>query len=296
MDSTKVGCIVMLVVGLLFLGGGTWAALDAWLDARKLLAEGIKVQGQVTRIVRRECSETYTDRRGRTQTGKGVCIHPLVSFPLQDGSTHSFELNTGSSETYSVGQQVPVIYLLSDPAPVDARIERPVDNDEWWQSGLVFWMFGAVFTLLPAGVLVQLFRLDARAAHNARVRAEQAEKLAASPPPARSPRRKESIEVQVIEISELRRDVATGKYTLKAMGEWRAPGNGKVHRFESAAMEFDPAVFASVRKLPGWTAPTETMVREALLGARLHVRVRPDDPANYHPELIRIPGIGPVQG
>ncbi len=100
----------------------------------------------------------------------------------------------------------------------------------------------------------------------------------------------------MIEISQLRCDVATGKYTLKAVGEWCDPASGKMHRFESAAMEFDPAVFASVRKLPGWAAPTEAMVREALLGARLHVRVRPDDPANYHPELIRIPGIGPIEG
>jgi hypothetical protein len=61
-------------------------------------------------------------------------------------------------------------------------------------------------------------------------------------------------------------------------------------------MAFDPAVYAEIRKLPDWAAPTDDMVRQALSSARLMVRVHPDDPSHYDTELLRIPGIAPVDG
>jgi hypothetical protein len=112
---------------------------------------------------------------------------------------------------------------------------------------------------------------------------------------ARSPLRKRRIEADVIEVRRLKRGAA-GKYSFDVVAQWRDPASGKLHRFESGKMAFDPAVYAEIRKRPDWAAPTDDMVRQALAGARLMVRVHPDDPSHYDTELLRIPGIAPVGG
>lgn len=201
---------------------------------------------------------------------------PVIRFQTVEGQTIEFVALSGSyREDLVKGDSIEIVYLPSNPYSAEIK-----GSGRLFTGGVVCSILGAT-SLVPGLVLVVIPALKRR---------RRAAQL------ARSPLRKRRIEAEVIEISRLRRDSATGKYTFKAVAQWRDPARGKMHRFESGTMEFDPAVYASVRKLSAWAAPADALVRDALLGARLHVRVHPDDPAHYDPELIRIPGIGPVEG
>jgi hypothetical protein len=64
----------------------------------------------------------------------------------------------------------------------------------------------------------------------------------------RSPLRKQRIEADVVDVRRLERGAA-GRHTFEVSAQWRNQATGKLHRFDSGRMAFDPAVYAEVKKL-----------------------------------------------
>jgi len=73
-------------------------------------------------------------------------------------------------------------------------------------------------------------------------------------------------------VSVERTEGSFGRRGWMIVAQWREPGSGQVHVFESEEIRYDPSEYALGRKLP--------------------VRVDPDDPETYEVDLSSLPQSG----
>ena len=239
----------------------------------QLMSQGVEAQGTVVGFRESTATRRPSERSGNAPEKVEHYEEPIVRFKTADGRVVEFVALRGSfPEDVDKGDSVGVVYLPSDPHGAEVKGSTRL-SDGVWMVGIL-----AAGSFVPALFLVVFPALQQR-----RRRAKL----------ARSPLRKQRIEADVVEVRQLRRG-AGGRHTFEVSAQWRNPATGKLHRFDSGRMAFEPAVYASVMKLAGWEAPRDDMVRQALGSARLMVRVHPDDPSHYDAELLRIPGIAPI--
>lgn len=223
----KIACWISVVISFAML----WGAFSSAQNARRLIDEGIRVSGEVTENIREESQETVRDSNGRDRKVMRVYFYPVIQFVQVNGQTQVFKSSSGSgSPEYAVGQQVPVIYLASDPA--DARIES---TGNVWGLAIALGVMGGLFLLIPGGVLFW----DHRKSSMQRVLLQTG-------------RRVEATIAQVIEDTSIK---VNGRFPYRVLAQWQDPASGKLHLFKSNALWFDPSPHLRSDKLGVFIEP-----------------------------------------
>jgi len=134
---------IAVFVGLLFFAIGIAvliSAVVAIVKTRSQIANSLSASGWVTAL---------TQEMGV----KGYLYYPLVQFKIPSGQTMSFQSRVGSSPaSYSVGQQVKVLYDIGNPqqAEIDSL------SSQWFVPGCMLAM-GLLFTI--GGLLLSVLMI-----------------------------------------------------------------------------------------------------------------------------------------
>jgi len=139
-----IGLPISLMFGLMALAGFVCVVLFviSIFTTLNFISHSVVTDGQVVRLV------PHLGSRGAT------LYSPEVQFTAANERTYKFEGHGATSPPlYHVGQSVRVRYELSNPA--GAVIDTPF---QVWTNTLLFFLFGAVFFVIPFGVLYFLVR------------------------------------------------------------------------------------------------------------------------------------------
>lgn len=180
------------------------------LRTQEFLGRAVSAQGTVVELVRSRSSDSTTYR-------------PVVQFTTVDGRPVEMVSSVGSNPPgYSVGETVEVRY---DPAhPEDAKL---TGFFSLWFLPLLLMGLGTVFASI--GLAFSL---------SAKVRARRAAQL-----------RQEGTPIQTT-FQSVERNTSlrvNGRHPFRIVSQWRNPGTGEIHVFESENLWFDPSEYVTGR-------------------------------------------------
>ncbi len=204
----------------------------AALRTQQFLGRAVSAQGTVVELVRSRSSDSTTYR-------------PVVQFTTSDGRPVEMVSSVGSNPpSYSVGETVQVWY---DPAhPEDAKL---AGFFSLWFLPLLLMGLGTVFASI--GLAFSL---------SAQVRARRAAQL-----------RQEGTPIQTT-FQSVERNTSlrvNGRHPFRIVSQWRNPGTGEVHVFESENLWFDPSGYVT--------------------GRHVTVYIERDNPGSYWMDLSFLP-------
>jgi hypothetical protein len=233
MKGTRLFTAIFTLIGLVLMLVGGFLALRT----QKFLGSAASAEGTVVELVRSVSSRS----RGRDSK----TFRPVVQFTTADGRPIEMVSRVGSNPpSYSEGEKVRVWY---DPAnPHEAELDGFF---ALWFLPLLFTGMGAVFASIGLG-----FSLSAKA------RARRAERL-----------RREGTPVQTT-FQSVNRNTSVrinGRHPFRISSQWRNPGTGEIHVFESDNLWFDPSDYVT--------------------GRHITVYIERDDPGRYHMDTSFLP-------
>ena len=204
----------------------------AAMRTQEFLGDAASAEGTVVDLERSRSSDSTTYR-------------PVVRFTTADGRPVEMVSSVGSNPpSYSVGERVGVLY--NPELPEDAKL---AGFFSLWFLPLLFTGLGAVFASIGLGVSL-----------SAKVKARRAAFLQQQGTPIQTT-------FQAVERNTSLK--VNGRHPFRIVSQWRNPGTGEVHVFESDNLWFDPSDYVT--------------------GRHVTVYIERDDPGKYHMDLSFLP-------